>query len=104
MFILEINYINKYLYNPNHYKLKCYFINITDIIMNKLLYSGETNCSAIKKDGEQCRNKAYFYANGNYLCGVHSKNIENRITPKNSCFIKISLLIIFYTSNVMDLS
>jgi len=33
------------------------------------IYYGEQRCSK-----EPCRNKAYYICNGNYLCGVHSKN------------------------------
>lgn len=45
------------------------------------IYYGEVECSALKKNGESCKNKAYYTDSQTqkYVCGVHCKK-ERRIT------------------------
>ena len=43
-----------------------------------MMYYGETQCVALKRDGERCTNKAYYIGN---LCGVHGK--DKTKLPKN---------------------
>lgn len=48
------------------------------------IFYGEETCTATKGSGQLCTNKAYYLAESNLLCGVHSKKYKNRITlPKN---------------------
>lgn len=49
----------------------------------KVVYYGEHPCQAFKRDGKACRNKAYYQANKQYVCGVHSQKGQRRDLPKN---------------------
>lgn len=49
------------------------------------VWYGETMCmSKVKSTGHQCKNNAYYRSGAQFLCGVHSKKITDRIElPKN---------------------
>lgn len=45
---------------------------------SEMTFYGATSCSASLKNGNPCRNKAYFLSQQKYLCGVHSKSDSQR--------------------------
>jgi hypothetical protein len=47
------------------------------------IYYGETQCQAYKRDGNSCGNWAYYSQDGQYLCGVHSKENMRQQLPTN---------------------
>ena len=40
---------------------------------------GEIKCQTTYASGKECRNSAYFYSSGKYLCEMHSKKDTNRV-------------------------
>ena len=40
-------------------------------------------CSSIKKDKKKCFNKASYYINGNYYCGIHINQILSKCNITN---------------------
>jgi hypothetical protein len=60
--------------------------------MADTIFFGERNCVAITGRKQNCTNRAYFRANGEILCGVHSKKYKDRIElPKNPNQAKLLL-------------
>jgi len=48
-----------------------------------MVYYGEKTCESSTKNGE-CKNKAYYIYNNQYVCGVHSKKEHREKLPKRS--------------------
>jgi len=48
-----------------------------------VIYHGESQCQAHKRDGGVCTNKAYYSQYGQYLCGVHSQESVRLKLPIN---------------------
>lgn len=44
-----------------------------------MMYYGETICQRSLKNGNPCKNKAYWGCDKAYLCGVHSRRLEDRV-------------------------
>ena len=51
--------------------------------MDLKIYYASIPCSSIYKNGGKCKNKAYYFFDNSYRCGVHSKKNERIELPKN---------------------
>ena len=48
---------------------------------DKIIHYGEIKCNNINKKEIQCSNNAYYIVDGEYLCGVHSRNKDREELP-----------------------